>query len=102
MKISSQQLIDLPVETESGQHLGVIESFNIEIDSQSVLEYTIKPVNKILDLIKNDLIVSRGQVVAIKTDKMIVDDNLLKTKTHNKSTDKTQQKIPSNIVAKEN
>ena len=101
MKISSQQLINLPVETESGQSLGVVESFNIDIDSQSILEYVIKPASKILELIKNELIISRGQVVSITAEKIIVDDNSLKEKLKDKITSKLKEKIPSNITAKE-
>ncbi|HPA25226.1 MAG TPA: PRC-barrel domain-containing protein [bacterium] len=77
MKITNKQLIGLKVETQSGQKLGTIQSFNIQIDSQSVVEYTIKPEGLIRGLITEELIISRGQVVDISLEKMIVDDNSL-------------------------
>lgn len=103
MKISSQQLIGLDVETESGQKLGVVESFNIDIDSQSILEYNVKPASKILDLIKNDLIISRGQVISITAKKLIVDDNSLENKLKHKVKQKVKEKVPSNaMISKKN
>ncbi len=76
MKINQQQLINLPVITESGHQLGVVENFNIDIDSQSILEYLIKPDNLIAELINGELIISRGQVISITQDKIIVSDNI--------------------------
>ena len=57
----------------------LVESFNVDIESQSVLEYVIKPSNLIAELINNELIVSRGQVVEITQDKIIVNDNIVTT-----------------------
>ncbi len=79
MKINSQGLINLPVITESGQRLGVVESFNIETESQSVLEYIIKPDTLIAGLISGELIISRGQIIAITAKKIIVNDNISST-----------------------
>ena len=101
MKISSQQLINIPVETESGQSLGVVESFNIDIDTQSMLEYIVKPASKILELISNDLIIARGQIISITAHKVIVDNNSLEEKLKDKITEKIKEKIPNNITAKE-
>lgn len=77
MKISSIKLIGLIVETQSGQKLGKIESFNIDIETQSILEYIIKSSNLVAGLIKDDLIISRGQVIDITDKKMLVDDNVV-------------------------
>jgi len=79
MKITNQQLINLPVVTESGQQLGKIESFNLDIDSQSILEYNIKPSNIVKELIQGDLTIPRGQVVDISQDKIIVKDTFSKS-----------------------
>lgn len=75
MKISHKQLIGLKVETQSGEKIGSIQSFNMDIDSQSVLEYLIKPAGLIKSLIADELFVARGQVLDISLEKMIVDDN---------------------------
>ena len=84
MKISSEKLTGLIVETQSVQKIGRVESFNIDIDSQSILEYKIKPSNLVEGLIKGDLIISRGQVIDITDKKMIVDDNAVKQKSKRK------------------
>ena len=83
MKISSKKIIGMMVETKSGENLGKVESFNLEVESQSVLEYKIKPSSLVTGLIKEDLIISRGQVIEITNKKMIVDDNVVKNKTEN-------------------
>ena len=80
MKITNQQLIGLSVETESGEHLGQLEDFTIDIDSQSILEYKIKPSSLVEGLIKGELIISRGQIVSITADKIIVEDNITSLK----------------------
>ena len=92
MKISSDKLIGLLVETESGQQLGRINSFNLETNSQSILEYIIKPSNVIKDLVENDLIISRGQVVNINQKKMVVEDNI-KRKFNERITNKIKSKV---------
>lgn len=79
MKINNQQLINLPVVTEAGHQLGVVESFNVDIESQSILEYTIKPSSLIAELINGEFIISRGQIVTITQNKIIVDNNISKT-----------------------
>lgn len=77
MKILSSKLTHLPVETKSGKNLGKVEKFSIETESQSILDYQIKPSNLVAGLIQNNLLISRGQVLDITAKKMVVDDNLV-------------------------
>lgn len=100
MKLTNKQLIGIEVETQSGQKLGKIESFNIDIDSQSVLEYKIKPLNLIKGLLESDLIISRGQVVEITNEKMIVED--LSVTKKEVTQEKAKQKAMQGAVMKEN
>ena len=74
MKINNQQLINLPAITQSGQELGVVEGFNIDIESQSILEYKIKPSSLVKELIAGDFIIPRGQIIDITKDKLVVKD----------------------------
>ncbi|OGG87572.1 hypothetical protein A3B87_02430 [Candidatus Kuenenbacteria bacterium RIFCSPHIGHO2_02_FULL_39_13] len=74
MKINSKQLKNLPAQSESGQDLGVLESFNVDVESQSIIEYNIKPSSLIKELVHGDLIISRGQVIDITEKKIIVKD----------------------------
>ncbi|HBH46298.1 MAG: hypothetical protein A2445_02020 [Candidatus Jacksonbacteria bacterium RIFOXYC2_FULL_44_29] len=80
MLINSQTLIGLKVETASGQYLGRVQSFDLEIDSQSIRNYYIKP--KLLEAgpFSEELIVHHRQVVRITAKKMVVVDNVVKYK----------------------
>ena len=79
MILSSDNLIDLPVYTKSNQHLGQIHSFEIDADTQTILQYHVHGSNIIKNIIqRNDLLIHRSQVVEITSEKMIVGDNLEK------------------------
>ncbi|MBU4360890.1 PRC-barrel domain-containing protein [Patescibacteria group bacterium] len=100
MKISNKKIINLEIETQSGQKLGKIESFNIDIDSQSILEYKIKPLNLIKGLIENELIIPRGQVIEITDEKMIVEDLSVAKKSDKK--EKSKARVAQGVAMKEN
>ena len=100
MKIELEKLISLSVETQSGQVLGKVSSFNLETESQSVLEYIVKPNNLVKDLVTKDLIISRGQVIDITTRKIIV-DNTVSGGTLTKQKSKVKQRVPEGAVMKE-
>jgi len=100
MKIESDKLIGLSVATQSGQVLGKVQSFNLDTDSQSVLEYIVKPINLVKDLVSKDLIISRGSVLEITANKIIVDDNVAQDNSNTEKS-KTKQKIPEGAMMKE-
>lgn len=99
MKISNKQIQGMVVETQTRDQLGKVESFNIDIDSQSVLEYIVKPSGITIGLIKGDLIISRGQVIEITEKKMIVEDLGIKNKALVKK--ESKQKIAQSAMMKE-
>ena len=76
MKITNNQLIGLKVLTESGNELGTVETFDVEVETQSILEYIIRPGSRIKELIQGELIINRGQVIEIRESEMVVDDNI--------------------------
>ncbi|MFH1457377.1 MAG: hypothetical protein ABIF17_04700 [Patescibacteria group bacterium] len=101
MKISNKKLDGITVETLSQKRLGKVESFNIDIDSQSILEYKIKPSSVVAGLIKGDLMISRGQVIEILDKKMIVDDlSITSGVAVEKNKTKSKQKIAQGAVMK--
>ena len=75
MIISCNQIINNKVITESGKVIGRVVEFNIDIDSQSILNYIVKPDNFFSDLFQGNLIINRGQIIEIKEDKIIVENN---------------------------
>jgi sporulation protein YlmC with PRC-barrel domain len=101
MKISNYQLINLPVITESGQQLGTIESFNIDIDSQSILEYKIKPSSLVKEFISADLIIARGQIVEITGKKIVVKDSFSKDQSLKALAKLVKKKKESMVLNKE-
>ena len=102
MKISQKQFINLPVYTQSGERLGKVESFNIETDSQSILEYKIKPANIVAGFIKGDFVIPRGQIIEINNKKMVVEDLSIQTRKPIKNKQKDKQKVTAGAVMKEN
>jgi sporulation protein YlmC with PRC-barrel domain len=73
---ASKKLLNLPVFTESGRELGRLVDFEIDTESQSIIDYFIQPHRAIANLFGNKLIVKRGQIVDILANKIIVVDNI--------------------------
>lgn len=74
MKISSSDLINLPVYTQGGQYLGKVDSLDIDIDTHTITHYHIR-TGLIKGLWHQQLIVHQSQVISISKEKMIVEDN---------------------------
>ena len=87
MIISSQQLLHLPVSTQSGQALGKIHALDIDIDSQSIMKYQVKSGHLLQGLGRHELLIHRSQVISISAERMVVEDNVVK-----ETTDKKQEK----------
>lgn len=75
MKLSSQQLIGLPVYTKSGKHLGQIVSLSIETDIGQVTHFHVR-TGLISGLWHQELLIAREQVLSIDEDRMVVDDSV--------------------------
>ena len=73
MLISSSDLINLPVYTKGGRHLGRIVSFDINIDTNLVAAYYVK-TGLVKGLWLQQLCISPKQVISISKEKMIVED----------------------------
>ena len=77
MMIALEKLLHLPVETETGTKLGTIVSVVIDIETHGVQHYIVKP-SFLPRLLSQELMISPHQVLAIKEEKMIVEDAILK------------------------
>lgn len=75
MLISSADLINLPVETQSGQHLGRVAAFDIDVDANTIIHYHVS-TGLIKGLWHQRLLVHYSQVVSISSQKMVVEDNI--------------------------
>ena len=77
MNLTSQEIINLKVETKSGQKLGRVADFIIDANTYTITTYHIKSKNIIEGLFKNELIINQSQVITIDKEKMVVEDNVI-------------------------
>ena len=54
MIINNKKIINLPVFTEAGQEIGRLADFEIDIDSQSIINYYIIPTTPLPAFLKTD------------------------------------------------
>lgn len=79
MKISSNDLINLPVYTQGGKHLGKVASFKVDTDTGKLENFYVK-TGLIEGLWHEQLIINISQVIEITAEKMIVEDSVNKQK----------------------
>ncbi len=77
MQISSSDLLNLPVYTQSNTYLGRLASFDVDIDSHAITSYHVK-TGLIRGLWHEQLTIALSQVISISLEKMIVEDNVAK------------------------
>jgi len=81
MMINTDQLFHIPVETVDHHNLGHVVGLEIDIESQSVMQYQVRPTGIVASVLRNvDLLINRNQVVSLTKDKMIVDSTVLRDK----------------------
>lgn len=80
MKLKKQDIINLSVYTELGQHLGRVVDFEFDSNTQTIINYHVRSRDIIKELLSSDLIINREQVISIKKEKMIVEDNVMVVK----------------------
>ncbi len=73
--IKSNNLIGLPVATESGERLGSVRSFDVDVDSNTIVRYYVAPGRIVAMIGQGELIVHASLVVSITEKKMTVRDN---------------------------
>ena len=102
MIISNKDLINLPVETRSGDSLGKVTGFDIDADNGQILKYYVSGSN-IFKLIISDekMLVDKDQVIEITREKMVVIDLLIKERDERKKINKVEvEKIEPVITSK--
>ncbi len=85
MKISWQQLKNLPVYTEMGQKIGVVCGVEVDVDNHTVINYEIV-TNRVLIIFIKHILIGNNSVVSITAKKMIVKDSVVPVKTKTTST----------------
>ena len=74
----SHSPLHLPASTASGQPLGSVVDVELEIETQLVAYYLIKPHRLVPDMVRAPLRVHREQVVRLTETELIVDDAVLR------------------------
>ncbi|MBI2051114.1 MAG: PRC-barrel domain-containing protein [Parcubacteria group bacterium] len=76
MLIDIKGILGLPVETQSGTHLGKVEAVVVEIETQALYQYQVKPagISHLFDTA--GLLIHRDQVISITKEKMVVEDSV--------------------------
>ena len=74
MKISWTQLKHLPVQTETGRKIGMVEGVELDVDTHTVLHYEVKPGPVLLGVFTKSFLIAAAQVVSISVDVMVVKD----------------------------
>lgn len=72
--MQENDLIGLRVETRTGQRLGRIVHFEVDVETQQVSKYHVAGQKLVADLLGRALLIDRHQVIAITAEKMIVED----------------------------
>ena len=96
-----EDLNDLPVQTQSGQALGKLESIIIDIDSQSVFQYVVKPTG-IKNIFEKELLINREQITSIDKDKIVVEDGTYTAEAEKeKAQPKPEPQLQAQPIARE-
>jgi len=77
MIIPWDNLLNLPVETASGEALGVVSGVDVDADTHTVKMYRVKSRGLIKGLLNDELLVASSQVVSIDKERMVVSDNVV-------------------------
>jgi len=80
MIIPWDNLINLSVETQSGNALGAVSGVDIETETHAVKTFRVKSKGIIKGLLNDELLISSNQVISIDKDKMVVNDNAVTEK----------------------
>lgn len=81
MMINTDQLFHIPVETVDHHSLGHVVGLEIDIESQSVMQYQVRPTGIVASVLRNvDLLIHRTQVISLTREKMVVDSTVLRDK----------------------
>ena len=75
MFINLQKLLRLPVYTESEIKLGRVFDLELNVDTQSVIRYLVRPNF----FSAKSFMIANGQVKEIKSDRVVVYDSVIKT-----------------------
>lgn len=78
MILRHKELMNLPVETKTGQALGFVCDFEYEAETNKISRFHVKKGRLVASLISKNLIIHADQVISITKEKMTVEDAAVK------------------------
>lgn len=80
MKLNHNQLINLPVYTQSSQHLGKVAGFEFNTEAHTIIKYYVSQSSLVKEWLNlgAELEIASAQVISISAEKMIVEDAVTK------------------------
>ena len=97
MIVPWEKLINLPVQTKSGQSIGLLTGFDIDGQSHEIKTYRVRNKSLIKGLLQNELMISKEQVISLDNERMIVHDAVLEQRAGARG--KIPQVAPSNKLS---
>ena len=73
--LTPDQIVGLPVYTQSGIFLGKVIKVETLLDGRAVQKYIIQNANPLKNLISGQLVIDASQVISVTAEKIIVEDN---------------------------
>lgn len=97
MIINFAKLKNLPVKTKSGTLLGNVSDIELDCDSQEVVKYLVVRKNLLIPTAK--FLIDRQQIIAIRSDEIIVDDAVCHAETSSGEKLKQQRLVENNVAS---
>jgi len=76
MRLKKKEIINLPVYTQMGHHLGKVIDFELDSELQNIISYEVKSGDIFKEISGKGLKVAKEQVISITNVKMIVEDSV--------------------------
>ena len=76
--LQDKEIKNLPVYGKNDNQIGRVVGFDIDVESQTIINYYVKPQQVIKGIFEGNLLISREQVIEINKEKMTVDDSIEK------------------------
>jgi len=99
MLLSVNNIINLPVVTQSNTRLGKVRDIHIDIENQNIYQYSVitRDISHIFN--KEELLIHRDQVLSITKEKMIVEDSVCSVANNSKQLAKNKPQLSTEVVA---
>lgn len=101
MLIPIGDIINLPVETQSGRRLGKVQDAYVDVESQNIRQYSVAPSGISHLFGKGMLLIHRDQVLSITREKMVVEDSVGRAAEKEAQLAKNKPQFASEVVARQ-